>query len=199
MDKVAELNLNFIMKPNKLSIITFLLSIIFVVSIFFLLLSIYFGNNPLNNSSNSNIKFVSVFPEGWAFFTKSAKEPQLYLFSCDKKVVPINLRNFSSEYYFGISRHNRILNIQIHNVFHEIKDDSIKPFIVNTNNLDSLLNKLSVKNLNCKNLHIENKFAKDLDGKYLFALQLQLPWSLLHQKPKYPHRYVIYPINIIKK
>lgn len=139
------------------------------------------------------------FHKDGLFFTKSAKEPELYLYTCNEKISPVNLRNFSLDYFFGLSRHNRVLNIQIHNIFHEIKTDSIEPLILNTNNIDSLLNKLSIEKLNFKDIFIEKKFAQDLNGNYIIVLHLQLPWPLLHQKPNYPQRYIAFPVNIIKK
>ncbi len=188
------------MVPSKISLVSFFAGVCFNVFIFFLLLSVYFGANPLNHSRALHVNFVSIFPQGWAFFTKSSKDPQLYLFSYNKgKFRPINLRNFSAEYDFGLSRHNRILNVEIHHIFRKIKEDSIQGYEIKAISPDKIPEViLKNKKVKYENIAIKKELTPDLNGKYLLALQFQLPWALLHRKSDYPLHYNVYPIEMIQ-
>lgn len=166
--------------------------------IVFYIISIYFGNNPLNNSLISKVKVISVLPEGWAFFTKNSSEPQLYIYKVERnKLSEINLRNFTSEYFFGMSRNNRILNLQVANVFKKVNNDSSIHYEFHSINITQLTNVLHVDTLDFNRVSIKNAIAPNIEeGKYLMIVQLMLPWALLHCQPYYPSKFIIYPINI---
>lgn len=184
---------------SKTSIIAFFLGIFFVSTLFFKLISVYFGNNPLNNSQTSMTNYVSIFPEGWAFFTRSSKEPRLHIYTCESNMIKsVNLRNFSSDYYFGISRHNRVLNIEVNDIMKKIQLDSINSFEIMSNDEQNLSNLIKIKNVKFKDITVDKK-NKDFKGKYILAIQYLLPWSLLSQKSDYPSKYIVYPVNIILK
>ena len=162
-------------------------------------MSVYFGNNPLNNSPRQSISYVSIFPEGWAFFTKSAKEPRIHIYNCNNnKIEYVDIRNFSKEYYFGISRHNRILNIEMGNILEKIKMEKINSFVIMSNNEKELNKKLNPSKIKYSNIYVSSTGNKDFKGKYLLSVQYLLPWPLLKQKQNYPSKFVIYPINIIE-
>lgn len=168
-----------------------------VFSIVFFIISIYFGNNPLNNSLTSKIKIISVLPQGWAFFTKKSTEPRLYIYKVERNnLSEINLRNFSSEYYFGMSRDNRILNLQIVNVFKKVNTDSSIHYEFNSINTKELTEAVQVDTLNFNQVLIKSEIAPNIKGKYLLIVQLMLPWPLLHYQPEYPSKFIIYPINV---
>lgn len=178
----------------------FIIALIINAIIFFRLISVYFGNNPLNNSQLSYTNYISFFPEGWAFFTKSPKEPRLYIYDCNKKNIEnLNLRNFSKDYYFGISRHNRILNIEVENIMSNVQKDSIKSFSLNSTNERNISKILNLNSIAFSNIKIDKNQNSHFIGKYIIAVQYLLPWSLLHRQPDYPSKYIIYPINIIPK
>ncbi|GEN77486.1 SdpA family antimicrobial peptide system protein [Chryseobacterium hagamense] len=185
----------------KIKIIYFLTAIILVFAIIIKILSVYFGNNPLNNSRYGYINYVSVIPEGWAFFTKNARDPLTYIFkNSDGNITSVNLRNFSSDYSYGISRHNRIVSIEIGNVFDKINKDTLtKGTSIKALDVDELTNILKEKKVDYKDIYIEKKHSPDLNGKYIFVLQRLLPWTLLNRKSNYKSTFVIYPVNIIYK
>jgi hypothetical protein len=187
-------------KISNTTLLGFFTSILLVLLIFLTLLSVYFGNNPLNKSNTVQAKFISAFPQGWAFFTSSAKKPRYYVFNCpDKNIEMIELRSFSTEYYFGISRHNRILNIEINNLFQKIISDSIKGFKITTPDIKNITQKIKNDTLKFDEISIDKKHSPNLKGKYLFVTQLMLPWSLLNKRPDYPSLYTVYAINIHQK
>ncbi len=189
------------MKYYRLSVlwITFYGSILFVAFFFFLVLSIYFGNNPLNKSVTIYPRSVSVFPQGWAFFTGSSKNSRYLVYSENMEVL--ELRSFSFENYYGASRHNRILNIEINNVFEKIFLDSIQGLECSDLNIffEDNSQKKYCSQWNFVKIIIEQKQSPNLQGDYFFVEQLTLPWSLLSKKPDYPIHYNVYPIHIIHK
>ncbi|WBV56435.1 SdpA family antimicrobial peptide system protein [Chryseobacterium daecheongense] len=187
-------------KVSIYSIIALFSGLFIVLFIFFKLLSVYLGNNPLNNSQSIKASYVSFFPEGWAFFTKTSKDPKIHIFSVKgNKIEYLNLRNFSSEYYFGISRHNRVLNVEIGNITQRIKEDSVKSFTITTKSELHILDGIKADTLQYSDLVMDKKSIKDFNGKYLISLEFLPPWPLLNQSPDYPSKFVIFPINIITK
>ncbi|WP_294206786.1 SdpA family antimicrobial peptide system protein [uncultured Chryseobacterium sp.] len=187
-------------KISIYSIIALFSGLFVVLFIFFKLLSVYLGNNPLNNSQSIKASYVSFFPEGWAFFTKTSKDPKIHIFSVKgNKIKYLNLRNFSSEYYFGISRHNRVLNIEIGNIIQRIKEDSVKSFTIAAKSELNILDRVKSDTLHYSNIIIDNKSIKNFNGKYLISLEIIPPWSLLNQSPEYPSKFVVFPINLIRK
>ena len=78
---------------TRASFYVFIFTICINLLIIFKLMSVYFGNNPLNNSPRQSISYVSIFPEGWAFFTKSAKEPRIHIYNCNNnKIEYVDIR-----------------------------------------------------------------------------------------------------------
>jgi antimicrobial peptide system SdpA family protein len=184
-------------KTSKPSLIAFYSSVSIVLVIFFTILSIYFGNNPLNNSYTAKSKFISAFPQGWAFFTKSAKEPEFYIFECfNGKIEMKNLRNFSNDYYYGLSRHNRILAIEASTILNKIKSDSITGYRLTAKIAENITEKINLDTLKFNKISVFKKNVPDFKGKYLFVSKHALPWSLLNQKPDYPSSFIVYAINI---
>lgn len=187
-------------KVSKLSVLSFYGSIFIVLFIFFKLVSVYFGNSPLNSSHSAKSKFVSAFPQGWAFFTKTSKEPQFYIFDYNSKDVELkNLRSFSKEYYFGLSRKNRILNIEINNIFQQIVKDSVNKIIIKTSDVNNISNEIKKQKITFKRIYIKRRNIPNFKGKYLFVSQTMLPWSVLSRKSDYPSLYIVFPIEICQK
>lgn len=187
-------------KLSKLSILSFYGSIILVVIIFFKLISVYFGNSPINSSHSSKSQYVSIFPQGWAFFTKSSKEPQLYIFDCNSKQPDLkNLRSFTTDYYFGVSRKNRILNIEISNVFQQMEKDSVNRIVFKTADVNYIPKEIKKRNIIYKKVFVKKGTTPNLNGKYLFITQIMLPWSIVSRKPDYPSLFTVYPIEICQK
>ncbi|WP_343615505.1 SdpA family antimicrobial peptide system protein [Flavobacterium sp.] len=161
--------------------------------------SIHFGNNPLNNNHKTKSQLTSLFPKGWAFFTKSSREPQFYIFDCNFSNPKLkNLRNFSSEYYFGMSRKSRILNIEINTIFQKIIEDSIKKTIVKTSEINLVPKELRGK-IHYQKIMINKDIIPSFKGKYLFVSQTMLPWNILKRKSDYPSSFTVYPIEIYQK
>lgn len=187
-------------KISKLSFFSFSLSILIVVLAFFKVTAIYFGNNPLNNQYTAKSQLTSVFPQGWAFFTKSSRESQLHIFDCNSLEPKLkNLKSFTSEYYFGISRKNRVLNIEMNTIFQKIVTDSVKPIYIKSTNIYSVNEHIKKKRIHYKKIIIKKGSAPNFKGKYLFVTQIMLPWNIIKRKHDYPSSFIVYPIEITEK
>ncbi len=181
----------------RLSILSFWCAIILVLFIVFKMISIYFGNNALNTSKYGHIDYLAIFPQGWAFFTKPSREPLVHIFKCSgKNITPLNLKNFSVKSIFGISRHNRVVNVEGGTIFSKIMEDSLVGVKIKAQNTEELYKKLNIDALKFKNLSLNKAYIPDFKGKYLFVSQELLPWPLIHKKPEYESEFTVYAINL---
>jgi len=178
-------------------IIVFILSCSIVVFFTFYLLILYSGNNPVNSNLNTRVTVTSLIPEGWAFFTKNSTDPRLYLYSVEgKKITSINLLNISPEYIFGISRKNRLLNVQAATLLKESIDDTIKVYKFRTNNIDSILEKIDLDTLVFDELKLSVKKIPNLEGRLVLVQKLMLPWTLLSKSRNFPTLHLLFPIYV---
>jgi antimicrobial peptide system SdpA family protein len=155
----------------------------FYIFIFATMAASYAGNNPLNKLNRDIVQYVSIFPQGWAFFTKSPREGTISLYQVkNDRLEKIDLRGFKQEYFFGSSRKSRVFALETSNVLKKLNRTPDKVVLEKTINFRDDLND-----------HIEtasltfNKIEKDqknilLEGQYLLVIEDFLPWSLLSKK-----------------
>lgn len=174
----------------------FFSSLIFITISIFRIVSIYFGNNSLNKYKNTYREYLTILPQGWAFFTKNSREPLVHIYSYNNSsITPITYRNFSLENNFGASRHNRILNLEGTQLTKIIYKDSLKPVIKKSLNIAELEPFLLKHKFIFKQYSIDKSKTPDIKGKYLIIIQDQLPWSLIQKKPTYKSNFKIYSIE----
>jgi antimicrobial peptide system SdpA family protein len=94
----------------------FKLGLFFIFSIFISFLFVYYifinamPFNPLVSSPQSQTKLVGILPQGWAFFTKSPRDPNFIIYKFENnKLVSQGISNISYYNYFGVSRKSRII------------------------------------------------------------------------------------------
>ena len=89
-----------------------LVSLLLTMALFFYILVISVPNNvlSLNNSVLNNSKMNALIPEGWAFFTRSPREEQIYIYSY-KDLRKVSLKNTDMSQYLGIKRKNRFIDV----------------------------------------------------------------------------------------
>lgn len=182
------------------SVFVFCLAVMIVLFVVFKVVAIFFGNNPLNNSRYAYLSYISVFPQGWAFFTKNSNDPLLYIYHySDNEIQSAINRNFSVKNYFGISRHNRVMILQSSHLLKQIKIDSTKLKTIKALNVDELSDSIIKYNFSFDSVNVEKEKIPDFKGQYFFIYQELLPWSLIHKNPKYKSTFKIYPVNVIQK
>ncbi|WP_408043863.1 SdpA family antimicrobial peptide system protein [Tenacibaculum litopenaei] len=79
-------------------------------------MAVYMPYNPVSYSKSFKVTLSLFVVEGWAFFTRNAREPNLYIYKIDSernlKVLDFQ-RNTSFKNFFGISRAARSLSVEI--------------------------------------------------------------------------------------
>ncbi len=102
-------------------LVTFLTSIT-LASI--LVMGVLIANMPYNPIRNSqrDVNLVGLMPQGWAFFTRSPREPQLYLYqSVEGKMTKVSYSNTGLESWFGFNRKVRFKGVEMGHLFEKVQ------------------------------------------------------------------------------
>ncbi|UKB82303.1 SdpA family antimicrobial peptide system protein [Chryseobacterium sp. MEBOG06] len=172
----------------------------FVCIFIFKISSVYFGNSPLNKSKETKKKYISFFPQGWAFFTKEPRDPLIYLFSfSNNKFDNVIDKNFSLNTFLGASRKSRIINVELQKIVNKIITDSIEYRSEEFLGINELKKNVINRNNNFTKVYIDKKYIPDINnGKYLIVIEEPLPWALLSKTSNYKAKFKIYPIQVVK-
>lgn len=77
--------------------------------------------NPLSNSGLANLNLRGLIPEGWAFFTRSPREEQYYLYRMENgRPVCLNRTNAHYSNWFGLSRAMRANSMELGTMIEKI-------------------------------------------------------------------------------
>lgn len=91
------------------------------------LFAVYMPYNPVSYSKSFKVSLSLFVVEGWAFFTRNAREPNLYIYKMDEegklKVLDFQ-KNTSYKNLFGVSRAARSLSVEVGGLLKDI--DSTK-------------------------------------------------------------------------
>ncbi|MGV4439784.1 SdpA family antimicrobial peptide system protein [Ornithobacterium rhinotracheale] len=180
-------------------LLVFFASLSLVIITIFGVLSIYMGNSPLNKKRFIYIDYISVFPQGWGFFTKDPREPLVFIYKHDNNdYKSIIERNFSTKNLLGLSRKNRILIIESSHVLKEIiKNCQYKNF--KATNINRLKTQFKNIDFDYEKVYVDSSLSPDIVGDFIFVIQEQLPWSLIYKDPKYKSNFKVYSVKIIHK
>jgi antimicrobial peptide system SdpA family protein len=130
---------------------------------FFILLS--FNSDNTFNIDTQTLGQIS--PQGYAFFTKNPKEPQVYIYKVDKsnKLKNICPNSSSAEMYFGLSRKNTRLSYDFTEILSNLRKwesiEKVEKFY---------LTKLDTFKISRKDMLKHN-------GKYLIIKEERIPWA----------------------
>lgn len=163
------------MSKNNIIRLTFIFSITSAILIVGYLMVGSLPESTITISKIKKIQAASVFPEGWAFFTKNPQDEDylIYSFQKDKNGKFINLIKPSSSpsNLFGINRKSRLQSQEVGAAVHYIVDTSwisIKGGLeMNETILDSLC---SIK------IPIKSNYPF-FTGKYILQKIAPIPWS----------------------
>jgi len=77
--------------------------------------------NPLTPSQTVKTNLSLLAPQGWAFFTRNAREPNTFVYEKGNKLTLIGFqKNSCSENAFGISRNARLFSVEITEILKQI-------------------------------------------------------------------------------
>jgi len=151
-------------------IVFFLFGFFLSISIVFYTLLLNVHENPITTSYQlENEQYQSLFPQGWAFFTRSPKEFQLSLYEISEaKYVLIDLKNAQAKQYFGLNKSNRIVHHKLIQIAREIPNEHWVPYSERINNI----------NIDSVNEYKLKSHLKELPtGKYLIKTEKPLAWT----------------------
>jgi antimicrobial peptide system SdpA family protein len=133
------------------------------------------GYNLLTNNRNWNTNFQFLFPEGWAFFTKDATDELTTLYAVQRKgetvsLQEVDIRNGSPKAWFGISRSNRLLHVEMYQIINQIDLVNWVPVAQK----DTLLAKVAAASPGEIVNFVQHPV---LNGEYVIVKQKPVPWS----------------------
>jgi hypothetical protein len=153
------------------------------IFIILVVLSKFLGNNTLNKLNENGVQYASMFPQGWAFFTRSVTSPSLLLYQVkSNRFYEVDLRAFQCQYAFGLSRRNRLRQIDLGYAITRIDnspqtDKSVYNMEIRTGeDINSILRPDTLK---YTLLDSSDKFVTLPQGKYLAVYKAFQPWSLM--------------------
>ncbi|MEF9479283.1 SdpA family antimicrobial peptide system protein [Chryseobacterium sp. RRHN12] len=169
--------------------ITMLFLIIISITLF---LSLLFSSTPFNPVQNK-LKFTkyifNLTPQGWAFFTRDAREEQVFIYKIENsKLYKINQKHSNIENFFGISRKVSKVGIELENVTGKILINSAA-LKTTWNYNENLIGKIPDKFIAVKN-PIEDPI---MCGDYLIVYHQPVPWAWSKNKER-----IKMPAKVIK-
>lgn len=106
---------------KKLFIPVFIIALVwgFVINLLIVSFAPY---NPLTPSKSFRLELSLLAPQGWAFFTRNAREPNTFVYKKRKdKLVLIDFqKNSSRQNGYGVSRNARLLSVEITELLKQI-------------------------------------------------------------------------------
>ncbi|MBN8640855.1 MAG: SdpA family antimicrobial peptide system protein [Flavobacteriales bacterium] len=180
---------------NKLFVPFVLLIVLWTFCIQVLLVS-FAPYNPLTPSKKFKVDVSLLAPQGWAFFTRNAREPNLYIYMKDKsnkiKVVDFQ-KNTSSSNLFGISRSARTLSVEIGEILKQVDTSSW-----------SKSSKISIEQQykQSKAIEVTNKMVNpELKDTIFLEYREKTPWAWIksYDEIKMPSKTIKLYVKLPKK
>jgi antimicrobial peptide system SdpA family protein len=125
--------------------------------------SILFDDYEKNN-------IMSFFPQGWSFFTRDPREDLYVLFRVDSsKITKVNLISSSNEYFWGLSRKNRIIAYEMSLIQKDFKEKDFS--YIKRGDFSSVSKTKFIPNLNLQTIS---------NGTYIIEIYPPIPWAWLN-------------------
>jgi antimicrobial peptide system SdpA family protein len=177
---------NFVVSV-KYSIFSILISILGIITVFLVFTS-SIPFNPVQSDINYAEEVLMYTPQGWAFFTRDAREEQVYIYKIENnKLVKINQRHAEFRNFLGLSRKVSQLGLEADIITNIIGK---RNFTATTwNYSDNLLGKIPKRFI-----QIHNPIKSPvLCGDYVIVYHSVVPWAWSKSKRKIPM-----PAKVIK-
>lgn len=142
-------------------------------------------DNPVRLSYTSVQELYSVFPQGWAFFTRNPKEEVLQLYQLDqgKLLLVNNSTSLSFKDFFGFKRRTRKVSAELAEIIKKVPVKSWKEY--RGREVSEVLKSLMLSDT------VPNVFEeKLLTGEYIVYRSKRVPWAWSKSSVKLPYRAV---------
>lgn len=139
--------------------------------------------NTLNFSIKLEKKLFNFLPQGWAFFTRSPREGQIYLLKKRNNVFYVeNLYHSSSSNFFGLNRVTTKINYELISIYSQLNKIN---FVDGYSNMQCNV----FDSIPKKTYYLKNRFSNPkITGEYVLIIQKLVPyaWSDNLYKQKMP-------------
>ncbi|MBX2947434.1 MAG: SdpA family antimicrobial peptide system protein [Cyclobacteriaceae bacterium] len=110
-----------------------------------------------------------IFPEGFSFFTRDPREPQVILYT-KNAITEVIERSNSINYYFGFSRYGRALSIELSSIWETVRNQKWYDCYTCTQNCfnDEILPHYSIQN---------STPSPFICGEYYLKITEPIPWA----------------------
>jgi len=138
----------------------------------YVLLVSYMPYNPMTPSDSFRQTLALFVMENWAFFTRDAREPNMFLYQKDDEgnlELHKNFKNNSTHNLFGLSREARSLSVEIGGLLRNV--DSISWTKIETNDLSELFS--SSKTVTVRN----GAYHPKLKDTVYIEIREKIPWA----------------------
>lgn len=153
---------------------------------FFVLGNVFSSTIPIPNDKTFENKttIFSFIPQGWGFFTRDPRENIINVYKRkDGKLFKVTKTNSSSESYFGISRENRLKNIELGIITSKFKDVQWS---------EGAKNNFVLENIKTDTI-THNFKPQHFFGEYYIVEQERIPWAWAKN-----YRNLVMPYKYIK-
>lgn len=154
---------------------------IFWVTLTLITLLSFVPFNPLSTSYKTKVQTLSLIPQGWGFFTRNPREPQISAYTrIGKKWV---LQTFpNATYALGASRKMRVQSGELEMILRPVDDKSWKDDL---GSIETLISSNMITLYNPRNQPL-------MCGEYLVVSKAPIPWawSRAQTMTQYPYRYL---------
>lgn len=170
---------------NKSLFLIVLFSIVLSFVVFVFKSSVALSANTVEYKSKRITNLL--IPEGWGFFTRNPREATLQLYELKDSIdQPVLKPNASAEFFFGASRRNRKVAMEISEVLGEIPQSSW----IKTKGSYSIPDTIVTVKAS-ESIHY-------LRGKYLAVMYVDTPWAWARHPERHTKEYSCVAIDVVK-
>ncbi|MFF2908245.1 SdpA family antimicrobial peptide system protein [Paenibacillus sp. NPDC057934] len=154
------------MSKSNLRMLTFFLTSMLLVCLFFFSLLNAIPENVMNIKSSKNV-FLKIFPQGWSFFSKSPRDEEFLILDTNYQSA-VNWPNNSARNLFGINRNGRAQGIEAGVLAYQVK----KKWSTCEENLNKCIKKTEDV------VKVNNPSPNPtLCGRYIIVRREPVPWA----------------------
>jgi antimicrobial peptide system SdpA family protein len=149
----------------------------------FLFVQTIVSNMPYNalRSGKFNAKIVSLLPEAYAFFTRSPREDQLYLYAIENnQLKEVSYQNTDPSCFYGISRKQRAKGIELGHLFGKVASTKKDEWIECNESLLTCENWGEVPSV----LVLNPTYSNQICGEFLIVSRKIIPWAWSSSRDK---------------
>jgi antimicrobial peptide system SdpA family protein len=136
----------------------------------------YLPHSPLTLSGKTSLVLKVIFPQGWGFFTKGPRDPDvfMYLISDDKLVSALKIPNSSGKNLYGLKRDARAQGAEYGLLLDQAK--KARATWASCNDLD--INECFKSHANVNAVCLVNTVKMPtLCGRYVLFMKSPIPWA----------------------